>query len=371
MPPKHKYQHVKDVLKRRIRSFPVGAKVSSTAKLHKELGVSPQTINRAISDLVDEGILERLPRRGTFVSQPSKSTPDIGFIWPAAPERLAKHPYAGTILHGAQTEASKRKRHLLVASNVDATHPAFTGEDRVAGVLVLFNHDRHLVEAYIARGVPVVLIVPLVRPEGVPFVTSDHYLGMFGATMHLVKLGHRRIVHVTLDISECIPVEEKAHGYHAAMREAELDEMAYVHRVPAEPWTTAYDAVLIDMFRAVEATACCCFDDDVAAAVIRICHERGIRVPDELSVVGYDDSSVVSHTWPAVTTVHVPLDEMGRTAVRLLNELVETDRLTGCGIVLPTRLVERASTKPPLSRDSVATSVEDLSAGGAAERAVL
>ena len=368
MSQKPKYEQVKEILRERIRSSSLGSRIPSIAKLHKELGVSPGTVNRAVSDLVDEGILERRPRRGTFVSRPGRSTRNLGFIWPAAMERLTKHPSAGAILHGVQEEVGKLKRHLLVAANVDASHPAFgAGSNQVEGVLVLFNYDRHLVDRFIARGVPVVLIVPLVRAEGVPFVTSDHYLGTHGATMHLARLGHRSIVHVTLDIANCIPVEEKVAGYYAAMCEAGLEEMAYVYRGRAEPWDEVDETAFVDMLRRVQATGCCCFDDEVAACVTRICHERGIRVPDELSIVGYDDSSIVNHTWPAVTTVQVPLEEMGRVAARLLVELIEEGRLEGYGIVLPTRLIERASTKSPSARDSEMASVGEPSVDSVTE----
>ena len=372
MPPKYKYEHVKEVLRKRIRGYPLGSKIPSTTKLRKEFGVSPQTINRAMSDLVDEGILERRPRRGTFVSRPGRSTRNLGFIWPAAMERLTKHPSAGTILRGVQAEAGARNRNLLVASNTDSSHLPFVEAEanHIAGVLILFNYDRHLVQGYIERGIPVVLIVPLVRAEGVPFVTSDHYLGTYGATMHLVKLGHRRIVHVTLDIANCIPVEEKIRGYNAAMHEAGLQETVYVYRGRAEPWNEADDAAFVTMLRNIEPTACCCFDDEVAAGITRICHERRIRVPDELSIVGYDDSSIVSHTWPRMTTVHVPLEEMGRKGVQMLDELIVEERLTGHGIVLPARLVERSSAKPLSPGRSQTMRAEKVSASRVVEDVV-
>ena len=59
------------------------------------------------------------------------------------------------------------------------------------------------------------------------------------------------------------------------------------------------------------------------ARVVHICHEHGIGVPDEVSVVGYDDSGLAAHAWPALTTIRVPLEDMGQTATRMLDELIE------------------------------------------------
>jgi len=363
VPRKHKYEQVRDVLRKRISDYPPGLKISSIAKLHKELSVSTQTINRAISDLVDEGILERQSRRGTFVSRPEKSR-IIGFIWPETIRRLTRHPYMAAILHGAQMKARSGDRHLLVASYTDGTHPAFLdGKPQVAGLLILFNNDVQLVKAYIDRGVPVVLIDPFVRERGVPFVTSDDCLGSHEATMHLVNLGHRRIVHVTVDLSNCIPLESRIRGYKDAMLEAGLGGMTYVHRGPFERWDEAGGEAFLDMLRSVQPTACCCFNDDVAAGVARVCHEGRIGIPDELSIVGYDDSGIAGETWPPITTVRVPLEELGHTAMRLLDQLIEEDHLTGPGILLPTQIIERASTKAPSTRGLQTPCVEEDTAG--------
>jgi len=350
MAQKAKYEQVKEILRKRIRtSHRVGSKIPSTADLHKSLGVSQQTVNRAISDLVDDGILERYVGRGTFVARPKRTTENIGFVWPGQMDRLTKHPYMASILQAAEAAASACGRHLLVASNVDPTEPVFFGQPKqVAGVLILFNRDESLVDGYVERGIPVVLIDPFVRRGGVPFVTSDQYAGTREATFHLVRLGHRRIVHVTYQGLDYLPFEEKVIGYEAAMREACLDNSLYVLKEPAELLDMPEGAkVFTDMLDLVKPTACCCCHDDLAIWVIHLCHERGIRVPDDLSVVGFDDSGVATHVRPPLTTVHVPLEEIGQTAVQILDRLIEEEQVTGQGTVLPTRLVERASTKPP------------------------
>jgi len=347
-----KYQRVKEILRKRIRaSNGIGSRIPSTAALHKTLGVSSQTINRAISDLVDEGILERHVGRGTFVVRPKRATRNIGFVWPGYMDQLTKHPYMASILHAAEATASTYDRHLVVASNVDPIKPAFIGQsNHVAGVLILFNRDARLVDAYLERSIPVVLIDPFVRTGDVPFVTSDHYSGMREATLHLVRLGHRRIAYVTYLGLDFLTFQERLLGYETAMREVHLQETSCVLRLPVgEELPPEAAKVFTDTLDTVRPTACCCCHDDLAMWVIHVCHERGTRVPDDLSVVGFDDSGVASHVRPSLTTVHVPLEEIGRTAVLVLDRLIEEEQVAGRGTVLPTRLVERASTKPPSS----------------------
>jgi LacI family transcriptional regulator len=94
-------------------------------------------------------------------------------------------------------------------------------------------------------------------------------------------------------------------------------------------------------------TAIFAFNDNMAVGVLRAARARGIRVPEDLSVVGFDDSEQAAIVTPALTTVRQPLAEMGRMAVSLLLRLLENQRVEGLNVELATRLVVRDSTAPP------------------------
>jgi LacI family transcriptional regulator len=102
-------------------------------------------------------------------------------------------------------------------------------------------------------------------------------------------------------------------------------------------------------------TALFCFNDNMAVAAMRAARDRGLSVPRDLSVVGFDDSTVASQLQPALTTVRQPLEEMGRVAVSLLTRLLEGQRVEAVRIDLATNLIVRESTAPPGSRHSTAT----------------
>ncbi len=89
------------------------------------------------------------------------------------------------------------------------------------------------------------------------------------------------------------------------------------------------------------------FNDNIAIGAMRAARERGLRVPDDLSVVGFDDVSPATVVTPALTTVRQPLAGMGRAAVRLLVRLLQRERVDSLQIELATRLVVRESTAPP------------------------
>lgn len=352
-----KYAQVQDALREYIRNHcAVGSRIPSTVTLEQQFGVSAGTINRAIRDLVNEGKLERFKGRGTFVARNNK---DIGFLWPNRVANWGHTPYPMEVLHAVEQETRAQNRHLLVRAVGEEMSPEFSGRDsnKVGGVLILFNSDHHVIEAYHRRQMPVVLVDPLLRTSGIPFVTSDHFSAAREAVLHLAGLGHRQIVHVTVHAElDSVPAAERIHGYHAAMREAGLEEWRCVHRTasshaftPPVEWeegrTDPEAERLVAMIRERGATACFCYDDLVAFWVIRTCHDCGIRIPDDLSVVGINDTAMAGHMWPPLTTVHVSTDGVGRRAVQMLSTLIDEHRLTGSGEVVPVRLTERASTK--------------------------
>jgi DNA-binding LacI/PurR family transcriptional regulator len=361
MPPA-KYPQVEQCLRKRIQKLEVGTKVPAVSKLSEDLGVSAGTIHKAIASLVQEGVLERRPHRGAFVSRPSMHTANIGVIWTdiieqVTGEPLTKHPYTSTTLHAIQEEAAALGRNIMLTSNMDAEHPQFLGSTgEVGGVIILHNCDERLVKAYTSRGIPAVLVDPLVRPRGIPFVTTDHFAEFHDATQWLIDKGHERILHLTVEQHLYVPrarrseriynhvVEERQRGFQETMAEAGRTSGAHVHHLNVSSWTNAVEE---EVFRAVtgsNVTACLCFNDDVAAWFLGGCARRGIQVPADMAVMGHDDTGLASRLSPSLTSIHIPLSKMGQEAVSLLVNRIEEDDVTGPGLVLPGEIVEREST---------------------------
>jgi len=370
-----KYAQVKLQLTDFIRAHcSVGSRIPSTETLHETFGVSRATVNRAIRDLVQDGLLERHRRKGTFVARGNKNR---CFMWPVLAEEDWSDRHRDAIMRGIEREAQSRGEHIMVRGIGTGSKLSFGGPQGIAmaGVLMAYNLDHSVVEAFHQQHIPVVFVDPFLRIPGVPFVACDNFAAAHTATTYLASLGHRHIVHATIEFPlPCIMVGERKLGYREAMRETGLEANAHIHRttvIPA-PHQNNEDAVVdepkairefLDMLDTRQPTACLCFDDLRAAWVMRICHRNGIKIPEDLSIVGTNDEGTATHLWPALTTVRLPSEELGEAAVKMLDELIELGRLSGGGLLLPGTLVERASVKPLRPQEHVESEEAPVRAG--------
>jgi LacI family transcriptional regulator len=197
------------------------------------------------------------------------------------------------------------------------------------------------------HGYPFVVVEPRTAlGDGIPCVTATHSAGATAATEHLLELGHRRIGAI-LGPPEGLATTERLKGFHAALRAAGIapDPSLEV------PSNFKYDGgeqaagALLD--RPDRPTAIFAFNDEVAVGAMVAARARGLRIPEDLSVVGFDDTLQARLSVPPLTTVRQPLAEIARIAVSLLDRLVENQRVDATRIELHTKLVVRESTGPP------------------------
>lgn len=195
------------------------------------------------------------------------------------------------------------------------------------------------------NALPYVRISPGVEPDRVPAVMADEYGGAFAMTEHLLSLGHRKIGFI--------------HGpsqHLAAARRYVAFRDALTGYPDAEEVTKIGDFTFAGGFAAAEKllalahppTAIFAANDDMAAGVIAVATMRGVKVPDELSVAGFDDSPFARITAPPLTTVHQPITEIVQAAIELLIARPAQAEEVGHPPELQCRIVERGSTAPPV-----------------------
>jgi LacI family transcriptional regulator len=197
------------------------------------------------------------------------------------------------------------------------------------------------------EGLPLVVVDPLRKmAAGFPVVSAAHSAGATLATRHLLELGHRRIAAIS-GPKDWLASQERLRGYHAAL--------AGVAVLP-DPRLITYSDFSFDGGRAAATrllgrpdppTAIFAFNDNMAIGAMQAARARGLRLPADLSVVGFDDTTEARSVVPGLTTIRQPLAEMGRTAVSLLCRQIENRRLEPLRVELETTLVIRDSTAPP------------------------
>jgi LacI family transcriptional regulator len=218
--------------------------------------------------------------------------------------------------------------------------------DRKGVVLVTSSlsedHWRRLRDAK----VPVVVIDPIDVPTEVPAIGSMNWAGGLDATEHLLRLGHRRIG-VLGGLQDALCARARVHGYHAALDAAGIPADAALIRYGDFDYDLAYQHGLELLAVEPRPTAVFATNDLQAFGMMQAARVRHLRVPDQLSVVGFDDQPAARWATPPLTTVRQPLAEMGRAALRSADRLASGDGLDTIRVELATELVIRDSTAPP------------------------
>lgn len=205
--------------------------------------------------------------------------------------------------------------------------------------------------------IPLVIINNVHREHIGYSVEVDSVGGGRAATQHLLELGHRRIAHIAGPVTEWDAVERQS-GYQQALQAYGLAvDPALIVRGDNRP-EGGIAAMQHLLSLPVPPTAVFCYNDATALGAMHAAHTTGLRIPRDLSVVGFDDVDLAPYLEPPLTTVAQPTREMGKRAVQMVLSLLAGDRtVTDC--TLPSNLVVRGSTCAPQARPSWFGGFED------------
>jgi len=335
--------------------------VPSINDVAKLAGVSISTVSRTfsgpgtISILTQERVLEaarslnyrpRATRTATkqrSVRGPGVGADTIGFqFFAATPEdSLACNTFYAPILAGVQLEANAIGWHVLVHTTDRHTFgqemPRLLEEGAINGLLLVGGADPPVLAAFAERVSLIVLIDNYDYTMMYDSVVSDGFAGAYAATRHLIERGHRRIAFFSPEI-EVAAFQERQRGYVCALIEAGIpfcSEFLYVFDSDNEDMSPR-EARLTELLTTAETavTAIVGANDRHATFAMRICRRLGLRVPEEISIVGFDDVQESVHSDPPLTTVRVNKEALGRLAVRRLQARLE-ERERANGPILP------------------------------------
>jgi LacI family repressor for deo operon, udp, cdd, tsx, nupC, and nupG len=318
----------------------------------RELDISVATVSRAMSKphllrpatvaRVREAV-ERLGYRPNLVAQNLKLG-STGIVYVVVP---AMSLFFFDVFRGIERAA------LELGYSVVAAHtgrdPVREGEyfDQVAcgradGVLLVSSARIETRPPHMHQYPPTVAVLEADEGREFPAVRVDHVAAAKLATEHLIKLGHRRIAHISGNAHAPMS-EHRRRGFFAAMKEAGLsDEYCVPGEFSPEAGQAAMEALLA---RAERPTAVFASSDEIAVGAIRAIRAAGLSVPGDISVMGYEDQRLSRIYDPQISTVHVPTFDLGYQAMVKLRQILAREPFDQDAL-LPTHIIERATTAP-------------------------
>lgn len=320
----------------------------------KRAGVSYQTVSRVINNSPEVAEATRAQVQRTIaelnyhpnaqaVSLSRNRSDIVGMI-----VNNSRDAFFAQIIDGACQALSEQGRFMLLALTDSASQPetidVLLQSRRIDGIIIVLpleislEHAARLVESRL----PLVL-VDFQYDLDIDHIAVDNFRGAYEATEHLINLGHRRIGIICG--RRDIPVGQvRLDGYCAALE---------AYGIPFDPALVApgdfsfeSGSQGMEQLLAVDPrpTAVFACDDPMAFGALRLLHQRGLRVPQDISIIGFDDIPEARHSNPPLTTIRQPLLEMGRIASEFICRRIDGELSERLRLVVPTSLVERDST---------------------------
>lgn len=325
--------------------------------ISQHLGVSTSTVSKALngySDVSDETIQRvsaAATKLGYYPSAAARSlsrqrTDKIGVVL-NYPVNMV-NDFLSELIPGAAEAAEKVDYNLILYTSAASQPERISRICRareVDGLLLLWPPQlEQTIKLMTQEAMPYIVLPRRVSNAAVSYVAADHRSSSQQLTEHLIELGHTRIGFTRYpELFETY--EDRFAGYRAALENASIPfDNSLV--IETSSHATKHDESILYKFLALETppTALLCFTDPMAMRALAAAHERGIRVPKDLSIVGHDGILTSGMTVPALTTARQPIPEMGRMAVESLLSRIDNPTLPPAQHLLPIELVIRHST---------------------------
>lgn len=304
--------------------------------------VAPETKMRVLQVVQALGY----QRHAVAASLRSARSQTLGYLVPYDDADAEIDVYRNQMLKAATTTAETQGYYMLLNPFHDVQRcVALAQSGRIDALLVDSLIGDDALDVLLTCDIPLVLVNRDAGSRAVNWVRADEESGVFQATAHLLSLGHQRITFMTAYVPDHPILAQRERGYQRAMAYADLPM-----RIVQADWTfeAAYACCqqTLDHDQANRPTAFFVVTELMAAGCLRAIQDRGLSVPEDISLVTVGNSIWSKYVQPQLTTVQVPLYDVGKTAIELLIQLIDETRESYSQLVLPTSLVIRDSSGP-------------------------
>ena len=322
----------------------------------KKLNISIATVSRALNDRPGVGsdlrqrVIDTANELGFVPNMTARSlvtsrTQTIGFVIHPFDQPFSSDPFYFPILMAMEMELVTYDYHIMLTSlNSDSpTNLRMVEQSRVDGLILAGpNLNPQFVLATLNRGIPVVLIDNKPHHHKANVILTDDAGGAYEATTHLAGHGHTRIAHIGGPL-EWVSNRYRYNGYGAAMRDAGLSNNCRAIHKESTTIATGEQAAAELLDSPEPPTAIFAANDSMALGAARAAAARGLNVPGNLALIGFDNISVAEHLSPPLTTVRIFKEQMGRLAAHRILELINEPGIPPVETSVSTELVIRQS----------------------------
>ena len=343
-----KYVLVEDHIRQQIKKNKISDKLPGERALAAELGFSYMTVRKAVENLVTEGLLYKIPTKGTFIADQRGNkvkTRTIGYFLDSRIAGGLSSPYYSMVFNAIEKQATRQGYSLVYFSDTSASnlHAVLKKLDGV--IASSFLRVENLIQE-IKAIVPVVAIDSSVSDKTIPSVIIDNFSAQIQSVDYLCSLGHQRIGFMT-GLEDSDVGKNRYEGYKSGLiKQGIKADPALVFR---GNYTFGSGVSGAQYFLSLEdrPTAIICANDSMALGAINKLHQEGLNVPRDISIVGFDDIDIARQITPPLSTVSVPVDEIASCAFNMLESLIDGRTLENRHVALEAHLVARGTSQEP------------------------
>ncbi len=339
------YQQVKDLLKKDVLKLDEGDLFPSERELETKYPVCRSTISKAISSLVAEGLLHRIQGKGTFVADFNKKikTLNIGLVLARRIAELSKEAVNPNSLHEIESACKNYGHHLLFSITEERLRKNRELIEKVDGLILCDSINNNFIKN-LNRSLPVVLLNYRIDGESVSSIMADNVTGAYRAAKYLLELGHKSIGFIYGPFI-APSFRERLSGYKKALSEHKIRFKKTLLQEGGHYIQDGYRAMKTLLSLPQVPAAVFASNDVMALGAMKAIKDKGMNIPEEISIVGFDDSEFAAYVSPPLTTVRVDNKAMVGKAVKSLMEKIDRNNVEPKEIIVPTELIVRESCK--------------------------
>lgn len=328
----------------------------------KAAGVSPSTVSRVLSDSkrISQETKDRVRKimkelgyhqNAIARSLVTRRTDSIALVMARPTQQAFDNPFFSMIIQGISLVTQKKHYSLVLSSTADYHEEQeetmkLIRNRRVDGVILMASRNNdHLIKKLLELKFPFVLIGRSPEHEDIPRINNNNFKAAYDTSSYLIKNNYKKILALS-GPEEYIVSQDRVAGYKKALEDYGYQENIKVVYTDDFTYQDGYNSTLnLIEDRKDSLDAIFAFDDMIALGAIRALQSLNLKVPEHLAIIGFNDDPIASYMKPALTTVKIPIVEMGEAAAAMLIRMLGEENYNGEGKILDTELIIRESFK--------------------------